>query len=141
MSAWKRSPALALACGGAALALAACGTTAKPLAGTPGVSTAPGIHGKIDDARTRQPNHVACLNAHHLAARLVGATDMQVGTAPDGPFVHFAPTPGAAQHDQISGIPKFQGAEVIGSALLWPNGGSPKLLQAVENCLAQGVSG
>jgi hypothetical protein len=124
-----------------ALALAACGTTTKPLAGTPGVATAPGIHGKIDDPRTNVNDHAACIEQHHLAVKLVGQTDMRIGAAPAGPYVHFAPTSGAAQDDQISGIPKFQGAEVIGTALLWPNGGSASVLQAVESCLAQGVSG
>jgi hypothetical protein len=141
MPAFTRTAALAAVCAASALALAACGTTAKPLAGSPGVTKAPGIHGKVDDPRTNVHNHVACLKADHLAVRLVGQTDMQVGTAPSGPYVHFTPTPGAAQYDQISGTPKFQGAEVIGSALLWPNASSAKELQAVESCLAQGVSG
>jgi hypothetical protein len=136
-----RKAAAAPACALAAIALAACGATTKPLAGTPGVATAPGIHGKIDDPRTNQPNHVACLKQHHLTVTLIGQTDMRIGTGPSGPYVHFTPTPGAAQEDQISGIPKFLGAEVIGSALLWPNGGSATVLQAVENCLAQDVAG
>ncbi len=113
----------------------------KPLAGSPGVATAPGIHGKIDDPRTNVNDHLSCLQQHHLMVTLIGQTDMRIGTAPSGPYVHFAPTPGAAQDDQISGIPKFQGAEVIGSALLWPNAGSANLLQEVESCLAQGVAG
>jgi hypothetical protein len=141
MPAPTRTAALAAACAASALALAACGTTTKPLAGTAGVATAPGIHGKIDDPRTNVNNHVSCLKADHLAVTLVGPTDMRIGPAPGGPYVHFTPTPGAAQHDQISGVPKYQGAEVIGSALLWPNAGTAKLLQAVESCLSQGVSG
>jgi hypothetical protein len=132
---------LVLACGVTAIAVSACGTIAKPLAGTPGVTTAPGIHGKIDDARTRQTNHVACLKSHHLPVVLKGATNLQIGAAPGGPFVHFAPTPGAAQADQISGQAKYEGAEVIGAALLYPNQGSSKELETVEDCIAQGVGG
>jgi hypothetical protein len=136
-----RTAVLAAACATSALTIAACGTTAKPLAGTPGIATAPGIHGKIDDPRTNINNHVACLKSHHLSVALVGPTDMRIGAAPGGPYVHFTPSPGIAQGDQINGEPKYQGAEVIGSALLWPNAGTTKELQAVEGCLAQGVAG
>ena len=132
---------LVLACAFAAVGLAACGTTAKPLAGTPGILHAPGNRAVVDDPRTRQSNHVACLQQHHLKVALVGQTDLQIGAPPSGPYVHFTPTPGAAQADQISGQPKFQGAEVIGAALMWPNEGSRTVLKEVEDCLAQGVSG
>ena len=125
----------------AAVALAACGTTAKPLAGTPGILHAPGNRAVVDDPRIRQSNHVACLKQHHLQVTLIGQTDMRIGTAPSGPYVHFTPTPGSAQADQISGVPKFQGAEVIGAALMWPNEGSRTVLKTVEDCLAEGVSG
>jgi hypothetical protein len=40
---------------------------------------------------------------------------------------------------QIHGL--SQGAEVIGSALLYPNQASDKLLTKVENCVALGVGG
>jgi hypothetical protein len=141
MSALTRTAALAAVCAAAVLALAACGTTAKPVAGSPGIAKAPGIHGKVDDPRTNVHNHVVCLKAAHLAVTLVGQTDMRIGTAPGGPYVHFTPSPGIAQGDQINGVREYQGAEVIGSALLWPNAGSAKELQAVESCLAQGVAG
>ena len=58
---------------------------------------------------------------------------------PDGPTVSFEPTPGDAQGIQIHG--QAQGAEVIGSALLYPNQAPSQLLTQVENCVAQGVSG
>ena len=51
----------------------------------------------------------------------------------------FEPTPGAAQESQIDG--QVEGAEVIGSALLYPNQASDSLLQKVEDCVAKGVSG
>jgi hypothetical protein len=132
---------LALACGLSAIGVAACGTTTKPLAGSPGVATAPGTHAKIDDPRTNVNNHVACIRSAHIPVVEVGQTDLQIGSPPAGPYVHFAPTPGMAQGDQISGRAKYQGAEVIGSALLWPNHGSSHVLGQVESCLAQGVSG
>ena len=51
----------------------------------------------------------------------------------------FAATPGAAQAYQIDG--SAQAAEVIGSALVYPNQGSDGELTAIEDCLAQGVQG
>jgi hypothetical protein len=130
-----------LVCVAASVGLAACGTTAKPLAGTPGVAHLPGTRGKIDDPRTDVHNHVACLRANHLQVILRGQTDIQVGAGPGGPFVHFTPTAGMAQGDQISGQLRFAGAEVIGSALVWPNQGSDAELKTIETCLAVGVSG
>lgn len=115
-----------------ALALAACGGSVKP---------ATGSRGKVDDPRTTQTNHVTCLRDAHLKVQEVGKTGLQIGAPPAGPTVVFTPTPGAAQYDQMSGQAKYQGAEVIGSALLYPNQGSESELQVVENCLAEGVSG
>ena len=63
------SAKLAVACGFAALALSACGTAAKPVAGSPGVATSPGTRGKIDDPRTTMNNHLACIRARRLAGR------------------------------------------------------------------------
>jgi hypothetical protein len=51
----------------------------------------------------------------------------------------FTPTPGAAQRDQIVG--GAQAAEVIGSALVYPNQGSGPVLSVIEACLAHGVQG
>jgi hypothetical protein len=53
--------------------------------------------------------------------------------------VQFQPTPGDAQGVQIHG--RAQGAEVIGSALLYPNQASAALLSNVESCVAKGVQG
>ena len=69
----------------------------------------------------------------------VGTTGLQIETKPIGPTVTFEPTPGAAQESQISG--RAQAAEVIGSALVYPNQASDELLQKVEGCVAKGVSG
>ena len=74
-----------------------------------------------------------------LPAVKVGQTSLQIGVPPDGPSVQFLPTPGAAQQAQISG--QVQAAEVIGSALLYPNQSSDGELKMVEDCLAIGVSG
>ncbi len=130
------------ACGLAAVALAACATTKKPLAGTPGIAHAAGFRGKVDDPRTSVNDHAACIQQAGLPVGQVtisGDPGLQVGAAPAGPTVQFLATAGAAQYAQISG--SSQGAEVIGSALLYPNGGSDAELSEIESCLTAGVSG
>lgn len=130
----SKAPRVVAAAGLAAMALAlgACGSSIKP---------ATGSRGRVDDPRTTQNNHVACLRAAHLQVQEVGQTKLQIGAPPAGPTVVFTPTAGAAQYDQMSGQARYQGAEVIGSALLYPNQGSESELNLVETCLAKGVSG
>ena len=105
------SAKLAVACALAALALSACGTTHKQSAG---------------EVRVTAGGHF-------------GQTGLQIGAPQIGPSVSFEPTPGSAQEAQIKG--QVEGAEVIGSALLYPNQASDKQLQVVEDCLALGVNG
>jgi hypothetical protein len=120
----------------AAVVLSACGTTSKPVAGSiPATSTKTG-HAIIDDARV---NHISCLQAHHLPVIEQGQTNLLIGTAIGDPTITFAPTPGAAQEEQITN--RVESAEVIGSALLYPHRASDAELQVIEDCLAQGVSG
>jgi hypothetical protein len=115
-----------------ALALAACGSTAvHPSGGS--------SRGRIDDPRVSKADRVQCLKDEHLPVQEVGLTDLQIGSPPAGPRVVFTPTPGAAQADQIRA--QAQGAEVIGSALLYPNQGSDDELAQIETCLQRGVSG
>jgi hypothetical protein len=130
---------IAVPCALVALVLSACGTTAKPVAGTRGILKAPGFHGVIDDPRTAKDNHITCLRDDHLPVLVIGTTDMRIGNAPGDPTVHFTPTPGDAQGLQIDG--KAQSAEVIGSALLYPHQASDSELKKIEDCLAQGVTG
>jgi hypothetical protein len=124
-----------------ALSLSACGISSKPEAGTP-KAIANG-HKGLDDPRSK---HTTCLRQAHVAFHLERRTvagkvlpSVQVGVAPVGPTVSFEPTPGDAQGVQIQG--EAQGAEVIGSALLYPNQASDRLLSKVEVCVAKGVSG
>jgi hypothetical protein len=124
-----------------ALSLSACGISSKPEAGTPkAIATG---HKGLDDPRSK---HTACLEQAHVAFHNEQYTvagrvlpSFQVGTAPTGPTVAFEPTPGDAQGVQIQG--EAQGAEVIGSALLYPNRAPDSLLSVVENCVGQGVKG
>lgn len=129
-----------IGCAAAALSISACGIGAKPLAGTAHVDHARGSHAQIDDPRTK---HVRCLRADGLPIRLFRAAGnrpaIQVGPLPSGPTVVFEPTPGDAQGLQMTG--QVQGAEVIGSALLYPHSASDSELTQIEDCVAIGVTG
>ncbi len=129
-----RSAKFALTAVLAAASLSACGTAAKPEAGTLKASTT--SHKGIDDPRQK---HIVCLRQDHLTVVKVGATAMQIGAKPYGPTVYFEPTPGIAQGKQIDG--RAQGAEIIGSALLYPNQATDQLLARVETCIKLGVTG
>ena len=120
-----------------AMALSACGAVqVKP--GGSGLSASTHSRGRVDDPRTTKTNHVKCLRSHRLSVREIGRTDLQIG-GPGQPYVHFAATPGIAQGEQINGT--VQGAEVIGSALLYPRQATDAQLKVIENCLAEGVFG
>lgn len=125
---------LALAVGLVAILLSACGNSAKPEAGTLKAATTDAK--KVDDPRKA---HYQCLVSEHIPVIEFGRTWLQVGAKPSGPTVQFTPTTGAAQEMQIDG--QVESAEVIGSALLYPNQASDALLQKVEDCLAKGVTG
>ena len=112
----------------AALALTACGTITKPVAG----------RGRADDPRT-QSGRLACLLAHRLPVTEFGTTGMRVGGPSGTVTITFAPTRQTAVGEQIVG--RAQAAEVVGSALLYPNQAPDSELQVIEDCLAQGVPG
>ena len=118
----------------AALALSACGTiNVKPSAS----SSAPAhSRGRIDDPRTTQSDHLACLRAARFAVQEMGTSDLVVAGSVR---IHFEPTPGAAQTRQITDA--AQSAEVIGSALVYPGRAPDAELAPIERCLAQGVKG
>ena len=120
-------PAVALSA--VAILLCACSSVVKPPRG----------RGNVDDPRIDRPNHVACLRQDKLPVQLVDGTVLQIGALPSGPTVEFEPTPGAAQSAQLQG--QAQGAEVIGSALLYPHAAGDAELSAIESCLAVGVTG
>ena len=120
-----------------ALALGACGHTGNPAAGTiPPTATTAG-RAKIDDPRT---SHIQCLQQHGYAqAHAVGLTNIFIEPGAGAPYVHYEPSPGAAQAQQYEGVE--QGAEVIGSALLYPGSASEKQLDTIEKCVGQNVLG
>jgi len=123
---------------GCAVALAGCGAVrVQPT--TPSGSTQLASRGRVDSPLTDIHNHLGCIRAAHVPVQVLSPTKLQIGTAPTGPTVVFTATPGAAQDYQIEG--KSQGAEVIGTALLYPNQGSEPEVAAIEACLDQGVQG
>ena len=126
-----RAAPLYLAIAALAVALAGCGSATHPAGG----------RGLVDSPITTQTNHLKCLRQEHLPVQVTSATTLQIGPLPNGPTVEFLPTPGAAQTLQITGVRANQGAEVIGSAELYPNGANDGELKQIETCLAKGVSG
>jgi hypothetical protein len=122
----------------AALALGGCGAV-KVQPTTPKGSTTLASRGKVDSPLTDMHNHLGCIRGAKLPVQVLSDTKLQVGAPPAGPTIVFTPTDGAAQAAQIYG--HAQAAEVIGTALLYPNQGSFSELSAIEDCLAQGVQG
>jgi hypothetical protein len=111
--------------------LCGCGVTLKPSQG----------HGVVDSPLTTHPDRLACLRADHLHVTVLSDTSIRIGEPPSAALVRFAPTPGIAQGYQIQGVRSYQGAEVIGAALLYPEHASNALLTDVEDCLSVDVKG
>ncbi len=120
---------LVAALGAVAILLCGCGAVVKP----------PHGRGRAVDLRTSGADHLACLLAHHLPAHEAGQAAIQIGSLPTGPTVQFVPSASAALDRQVDGT--AQGAEVIGSALLYPRQAPDAELTKIENCLDQGVGG
>jgi hypothetical protein len=121
----------------AALALTGCGAV-KVQPTTPAGSSTLASRGRVDSPE-KMRNHLECLRDAHLSVQIVSPTRLQVGTAPAGPTIVFAATAGSAQAYQIDG--SAQAAEVIGSALVYPNQASDGEMATIGACLAQGVQG
>jgi hypothetical protein len=133
-----RLPITAVFCALCASIITACGVAPKPVAGS---AQATAISRKEEfSARTQ---HVKCLKQKGLKSIHVFTTrrhpSFYVGAKGEGPTVIFLETPGAAQNEQLTG--QAQGAEVIGSALLYPNRAPDPLMTVVEHCVAEDVSG
>ena len=76
----------------------------------------------------------ACLEREGLDAELTGEKSIQVG-GPGGPRVEFFVSSGEAEARQFQG--EAQSAQQVGAALLFVNGGSDRLLEQIEDCLAE----
>ncbi len=127
---------LAAGCALAAVCLSACGSATKPVAGSATATSPHPGRGVVDDPRTKS---LPCLRKLKLAINRQGAAALTIGAGSQQARVMFMPTPGAAQEAQISG--QVQSAEVIGSALLFPQAMSDRSLKKIEDCLAQDVLG
>lgn len=121
-----------------AKSVAAIGAAAVILCGCSAVVKPPGGRGRVEDPRT-VAGRLACLRSHHLQVAKVGRTALQIGPLPAGPTVQFEPSNGAAETRQVDGT--AQGAEVIGSALLYPHQAPDSELTDIENCVDQGMKG
>ena len=110
---------------------AAITAVAMILCGCSAVVKPPQGRGQVEDPRGGK---LRCLRADHLAATDVGQTGIQIGPLPAGPTVQFEPSAGAAQALQVTG--QAQGAELIGSDLLYPHQASDAELNQIENCVA-----
>ena len=120
-----------------ALVLAGCGGTVNVQPSAPAGSSKLASRGRVDNPATALDNHLACLQAAHLPVQALSPSKLQIGAAPAGPMIVFTPSLAASQGAQIEG--KAQGAEVIGTALVYPNQGSDDELASIGACLAQGV--
>jgi len=127
---WRRLAPACIATFALLAVLAGC-SASKPARG----------RGVIDSPITTKTNHLMCLQQEHLPVQVTSPISLQIGALPNGPTVVFQPTPGTAQGTQIKGYGPTQGAEVIGSAQLYPNGADDGELKKIETCLGKGVSG
>jgi hypothetical protein len=135
---------LAVASGLIAVALfvSACGIQASPVAGTKHLNRAAGDHTYVNDPRTpflRCLKHTGMTVTKFDSGPEKKLRSIQLNSKPDGPTVVFEPTPGIAEGDQMEG--EVTGAEVLGSALIYPNRASDKTMIKVESCLATKVNG
>ncbi len=119
-----RRLAVAAACA-AVLALAACGGSDAP--------ARPGGEGQAPDPNDKRAVALDCIKGKQgLQARLAGEQSIQVG-AIGGPRIEFLISSGEAEGRQFQG--NAQGAEQIGSTLLFINNGSDEQLKKIEMCL------
>lgn len=119
-----RRSAAAAACA-AALALVACGGSDE--------AARPGGKGQPPDENDKRAVALDCIvNKEGLDARLAGEQSIQVRAA-GGPRIEFFISGGEAEGRQFQG--DAQGAEQIGSTLLYLNNGTDDELDKLEKCL------
>jgi len=89
--------------------------------------------GSSDDSDKRAVA-MTCFKDKGIEAQLKGENGIVIGQSADAPRVRFALTAGESEANEFEG--RGEGAEQIGSALLYVGDGSDELLKNVENCLA-----
>ena len=136
-------PKVAVICGLMAALIGGCGIAAKPQAGTHNLLNQPGFHGVFDDPRGVRSQ---CLSEHKISYEEFFTKQSIDGTPQHlpaikidqgGAVIVFYPDAGTAEGQQIMG--QGVGAELIGSALLYPNNTTGGELTNVENCTAVGI--
>jgi hypothetical protein len=90
--------------------------------------------GGSDDDSDKRAVAMTCFQDKGIDARLRGENGIVIGNGADAPHVRFYLTSGESEAAAFEG--NGEGAEQIGSALLYVGGGSDDLLEDVENCLA-----
>ena len=113
--------------------LLAC-LAASVLAALPGCGIGSSDAGGGDDESDMRAAALTCLEDQGVEARLEGDEEIVIGQGADAPRIKFFLTSGESEAAQFEG--RAEGAEQIGSALLYVKGGSDELLETVENCLA-----
>jgi len=88
-----------------------------------------------DDDSDKRAVAMSCLEDEGIDARLEGEEEIVIGDGESAPRIRFFLTAGESEAAQFEG--DGEGAEQIGSALLYVGDGSDDLLETVENCLAE----
>ncbi|MEA2331742.1 MAG: hypothetical protein QOH58_1880 [Thermoleophilaceae bacterium] len=110
--------------------------SAAILLALPGCGIGSGDAGGGDDLDDRAAA-LACLEEQGIEARLEGREGKEqvvIGDTPNAPRIKFFLTAGVAEGEQFQG--QGEGAEQIGSTLLYVGDGSDDVLEDVEICLA-----
>jgi hypothetical protein len=105
----------------AALAAAGCGLGSNDAGGS-------------SDDSDKRAVAMTCFKDKGIDAQLKGENGVVIGQGPRATHVKFFLTAGESEAAEFEG--RGEGAEQIGSALLYVGDGSDDLLKNVENCLA-----
>ncbi len=87
-----------------------------------------------EDDSDKQAAAMTCFEEEGIDARTDGEDEIVIGDGEAAPRIRFFLTAGESEAAQFKG--EAEGAEQIGSALLYVGEGSDDLLENVENCLA-----
>jgi hypothetical protein len=107
---------------------------AAALLALPGCGLGSDDAGGGEDDSDKRAVALTCLDEQGVDARFDGEEEIVVGDGRDAPRIKFFLTAGESEAAQFEG--NGEGAEQIGPALLYVNGGSDEVLKTVEDCLA-----
>ena len=104
------------------------------LASTAGCGLGSEDAGGSNDDSDKRAVAMTCFQDKGIDARLRGENGIVIGNGAGAPHIRFYLTAGESEAAAFEG--NGEGAEQIGSALLYVGSGSDDLLEDVENCLA-----